>query len=97
MSRTYIYDMAVDHLTVAQVSVTTTATALASARPSRTFLIVTNGSANPVYFGTTSGVTTSNGALIPSGANRVIQYTGALWVIAGVAGPSVITVEDYYA
>ena len=83
------------NLSTSQVTVGTTATLILPARLSppqgttgvRYAITLVNLGTNPLYFGPTSGVTTSNGVLLAGaiGASITIPYAGALYGIGAVS------------
>lgn len=79
-----------------QVSVGTTATSLAAARPSRIKLVIQNLSTTPVYIGP-AGVTTANGLLLPgtAGATLEIPTTAQVFGIVATGTGSVAVFETY--
>lgn len=84
------------NLATAQVSVTTAATLIASARPNRDSLLITNTGATDVWLGGAT-VTTTTGVLLPGskGASVSLPYAGALYGIVA-SGSVTVTVADVY-
>lgn len=82
--------VATSQATHSAATVGTTAASVASARESRVALLISNMGAATVYFGTTSGVTTSNGVPIAAGGSYLEEYyTGAVFMISGSAAQNV--------
>lgn len=71
--------------TAAQTSVGTSAVQLVTANAANNDIIISAGTAD-LYVGTTSGVTTANGFLIPAGGSLVWNSIADLYGIRSVAG-----------
>jgi hypothetical protein len=85
-----------------QGSCSSTAASLIAARTGnpgagRVAAVVTNYGTTPVYLGSSSSVTTSNGVLLPGivGASKTITTTGAIYCVTATATQTV-GVEEYY-
>ena len=80
-----------------QVSVATTATKIVDAHPTRRVLVIINEGTTDVRLGTSSGVTTSNGALLTGtkGASLSIEGGAAVWAIVGTGTQTVSYLEQF--
>lgn len=85
------------NFTPAQVSVTGTATLIVAARTGRASVTILNTGATAIYLGPTSGVTTSNGMLLPgvAGASITLPYNGAVYGIT-TTGTQAVTEYELY-
>lgn len=93
-NNTHIRDVAEimpDQANFGQVSVGTGASVLLlAARTGRSVALITNAdSTNPIYIGTTAGVTSSTGHPLKAGLSLSVSYTGALYAIS--TGGTVVT------
>lgn len=81
---------------VSRASVANTATQLIASRAGRQAIVVVNLGTTPVYLGG-SGVTTSNGTLLPgvAGATRSIPFSGAIYGVV-TSGSQSVSVEEFY-
>jgi hypothetical protein len=78
------------------VTVATTATLIAAAKPSRKSILIQNVSAQDVYVGYTSAVTTSTGIKISAGSGMSDDlYTGAIYGIVSATTSDVRYAEVY--
>jgi len=85
-------------LSVSQVSVATSSTALVAARTGRMTLIITNITGTQLVYCTSAvTATTANGFSIPAspGASITLQYSGGLSCIA-VTGAQTVSVTEIY-
>jgi hypothetical protein len=80
-----------------QATVTTTVASLVAARTSRLAVIVTQMGTTPVYLGSGSGLTYTNGLLLPGivGASVSIPYAGAVWAVTASGSQAVSFAELY--
>jgi hypothetical protein len=78
-----------DQGTFGSLGVTNAAQTISSGLATRKGIKLANNSANPIYWSNTSGVTTATGFLIPANTEtEFIPWSGAIWLISTVAGPS---------
>jgi len=81
------------------VSVTTNATALCTAKESRTSILIANNGSATLYIGTTSAVTTSTGTPVPEGQAHSDSgehcYRG-IWYGIVASATLDVRVEDQY-
>lgn len=86
----------ITNLATSQISCASTATQAAQLRTGRDTLIIENTTTTAVYLGG-SGVTTSNGMLLPGivGASITIHYSGLLYCIVATGTATVTVMEGY--
>lgn len=79
-----------------QGTVGTSAAQLVAARSGRQSVTIVSNCANPIELGSTSGVTTANGVILPGvvGASITLNYSGAVYAI-GAASCAVSLYELY--
>jgi hypothetical protein len=82
---------------VNQVTVGTSATQIVAARTGRLSVQVVNHGTTDVFLGTSNGVTTGNGILLPGtkGASVTLDLPGALWGIVAAGTQAVSFLERY--
>lgn len=85
------------NLATNQVSVAATATLVVAARAGRDSVTVENHGTTDVYVGSSSGVTTSTGILLPGtkGAAITLSYSGAVYAIVATGTQTVSYAEGY--
>jgi hypothetical protein len=87
-----------ENMVTAQVSVATTATLIAAARPGRDTIIIANVTGTQqVYIGNSASVTAATGFLLPAsiGASIAVDCTSAVYGIAVTAAQTVSVLETY--
>jgi hypothetical protein len=83
-------------LNISQVAVTTATTSLVASNTSRMKVTVINQGTTNVFLGTSTGVTTANGAMLAgiAGYQIGVRASSALWAVAASGTATVAVVEE---
>lgn len=92
----YVVSKGAGNLATTQVSVGTTATLIAAARPGRARLMITQSAAGPCYYGPTNAVSATTGSrLTVAGASKTYEYSGALYGVCPSGAVTTDADEEY--